>query len=161
MDWDNTTIPEGAEKPREIPPVGEYAFLIAKFKRATFQPKPGSSGKIKGSCPMAEFELFIGSSPENQYTVETRLIIHESCVGLMAAFARAIGQRKHGDGETKIDWSTVPQARGFCKVTHRTYKNASNEEKVAYDVKFCDPEETKLSKDIAAGVVNDPLDAPF
>jgi len=158
MDWDSPITTDGDR--RETPPQGEYAFKITGFKRGTFQPRQGSAGKIKTSCPQAELALEIAGRDKQVFTVEARVILHESCVGLLSAFARAIGQRKHGDAETIMRWNEVPGAEGFCKITHRTYLGGDGASKVAHDVKFCDPGETQLSKDIAAGSVEHPL-CPF
>ena len=158
MDYDTPIKTDGDQF--EIPPEGEYAFVINTFRRTVFQPRQGTKGKIKTSCPKPVFEMTIGNREGQTFNVEASLLLHESCIGLYAQFARAIGQRKHGDKETVVDWSKVPTSTGFCKVSHRTYVKADNSQGIAYDVKFCDPDVTQLSKDIAAGVVADPL-TPF
>jgi len=163
MGWDSP-IPRNAEDKNRgaIAPEGEYRFRITGFTRGTFQPNPDKKdAKIKHSCPQAELKLEVAGADGEKYEAEARVLLHESCVGILAAFARAIGQRKHGDAETVIDWSGVPGSEGACVIKHRKYMNKYGEQKTACDVSWKDPGDTQLDKDIKAGSVKDPFGAPF
>lgn len=128
LDWDSVIDQDGA--PFVLLDEGEYNFTIQEFKRAIF---PGSQ-KIQ-QCPKAELVLNI----ENITTVKTDLILAPQLMWKLAAFARSIGVKKHGESCT-IPWDSIVGYSGRCKIKHRSYIDKNGETKTANEVdSFLDP----------------------
>lgn len=128
LDWDSVIDQDGA--PFVLLDEGEYNFTIQEFKRAIF---PGSQ-KIQ-QCPKAELVLNI----ENLTTVKTDLILAPQLMWKLAAFARSIGVKKHGEA-CKIPWDSIVGYSGRCKIKHRSYVDKNGETKTANEVdSFLDP----------------------
>lgn len=128
LDWDSVIDQDGA--PFVLLDEGDYNFTIQEFKRAIF---PGSQ-KIQ-QCPKAELVLNI----ENITTVKTDLILAPQLMWKLAAFARSIGVKKHGEA-CKIPWDSIVGYSGRCKIKHRSYVDKNGETKTANEVdSFLDP----------------------
>lgn len=128
LDWDSVIDQDGA--PFVLLDEGEYNFTVQEFKRAIF---PGSQ-KIQ-QCPKAELVLNI----ENITTVKTDLILAPQLMWKLAAFARSIGVKKHGEA-CKIPWDSIVGYSGRCKIKHRSYVDKNGETKTANEVdSFLDP----------------------
>ena len=128
LDWDSVIDQDGA--PFVLLDEGEYNFTIQEFKRAIF---PGSQ-KIQ-QCPKAELVLNI----DNITTVKTDLILASQLMWKLAAFARSIGVKKHGESCT-IPWDSIVGRSGRCKIKHRSYIDKNGETKTANEVdSFLDP----------------------
>lgn len=128
LDWDSVIDQDGA--PFVLLDEGEYNFTVQEFKRAIF---PGSQ-KIQ-QCPKAELTLNI----ENVTTVKTDLILAPQLVWKIAAFARSIGVKKHGEACT-IPWDSIVGYSGRCKIKHRSYIDKNGESKTTNEVdSFLDP----------------------
>ena len=109
--WDDTI-----EKENEfiLLPEGEYAFRVASFERSRY---PGSD-KI-GPCNQAKIVLEV-ESPEGLASIRHNLFLHSKCEGLLCAFFRGIGQKKHGE-KLKMDWNKVMGSIGRAKIGIRIY----------------------------------------
>jgi hypothetical protein len=128
LDWDSVIDQDGAQF--VLLDEGEYSFTIQDFKRAIF---PGSQ-KIQ-QCPKAELTLDI----EGMTTVKTDLILAPQLMWKLAAFARSIGVKKHGEA-CKIPWDSIVGYSGRCKIKHRSYIDKNGESKTTNEVdSFLDP----------------------
>lgn len=128
LDWDSVIDQDGT--PFVLLDEGDYNFTIQNFKRAVY---PGSA-KIQ-QCPKAELTLDI----EGITTVKTDLILAPQLMWKLAAFARSIGVKKHGEA-CKIPWDSIVGYSGRCKIKHRSYVDKNGETKTANEVdSFLDP----------------------
>lgn len=117
-------------------PPGEYSFEIVNFSRARHQAKP--DGKIP-DCPKAVVTVRIYTSEGDKVDVKHNLYLHSRCEGMLCAFFRSIGLRKHGE-TFRPDWSRVIGSKGRCKISIREYVGSNGNKYKANDVKaFLDP----------------------
>lgn len=117
-------------------PPGEYSFEIVNFSRARHQAKP--DGKIP-DCPKAVVTVRIYTSEGDKVDVKHNLYLHSRCEGMLCAFFRSIGLRKHGE-VFRPDWSRVIGSKGRCKVSVREYVGNNGTKYKANDIKaFLDP----------------------
>lgn len=108
---------------------GDYPFEVLKFERGRYK-----GGEKLPACNMAKLSIEI----DGKTTVTHNLYLHSRTEGLLCAFFKAIGARKHGE-RVSMDWNKVVGEKGRCKVGVRTYKDKQyNEIK-----KFYDPEESQ------------------
>lgn len=122
---------------------GEYPFRVVKFERKRF----GGSAKLP-ACNQAALTLDVGDA-EASTTITHNLFLHSKTEGLLCAFFRSIGARKHGE-RIVMDWSKVPGATGRCKVGRREFAGKDGTMKQANQVeKFLDPGEAEA---VAASV---------
>jgi hypothetical protein len=116
---------------------GNYEFQVENFERKRF----AGSAKMSG-CWQAALNVTILKDGFKVKSIAHNLFLHEKCIGQLAAFARSIGQRKHGD-QKAINWQGVPGSRGWCHVGTRKYTNKDGEEKETNEItKFLDPPAT-------------------
>lgn len=140
--WDEGPI----EKPNEggeftVLPAGTYPFKVMKFERGRFE----GSAKM-GPCPKAIVTVEIDGGEAGSVSRAENLFLHEKCQGILSAFFRAIGHRKHGE-PLVMNWSRVIGARGTCKVGVREYDKKDGSGKAqANEVKaWLDPDDTPAS----------------
>ena len=120
-------------------PAGEYPFRVVSFTRARHE----GSAKLP-PCNKAVLEIDI-LDPATRVKVvgkikKHQLFLHRHTEGLLCAFFRSIGARKHGE-KLVMDWQSVPGAAGWCEVGQRPYKNKNGEDRVANEIKrFLDPD---------------------
>lgn len=116
-------------------PAGEYPFRVIGFERKRYQPKPGS--KLP-PCNEARLTLDIGDA-DNSTTVQHSLYLHTRTEGLLCAFFRAVGARKHGE-RVAMDWARVVGATGRCKLGVRDWTGQDGQARQSNQVeKFLDP----------------------
>ena len=101
---------------------GDYDFEILKFER----------GRSKGSertpsSPMAILSIKI-SNGANSTVITDYLTLHSKMEWRLSQFFRSIGQKKAGEAY-RMNWSSVPGAKGRCKVKIEKYTTDKGEER--------------------------------
>lgn len=142
MGWDDEWQADGTEF--VLAPAGDYDFEVTYLERGRHQPKPGGNGKLP-ECPKAEASLRIITAGE-QVTIKHNLFLHSRCEGMVSAFLRSIGRKKHGQA-VHPDWGTIVGARGRCKIGVREWTGQQGVMKSNEVKKFYDFDETKASTD--------------
>ena len=125
MGWDDVLEDDGQEF--VILPEGDYTFTVTGFERGTF---PG--GPVIPPCPKATVTLNIDNDL-GAAICKTDFFLYRTVEWRMAAFFRAIGQKKHGE-KARMDWNKVIGARGKAHFRPRTYTSKSGESRQANDV---------------------------
>ena len=135
LGWDDE-IQNDEAGAREVIPPGDYPFEIVDLKRERHFPKP--SGKLP-ECNKAVVTVRIYHAPGDSVDIPHNLFLHSRCEGMLCAFFKAIGHRKHGE-PLKPDWSRVVGSCGTCRVTTREYVNKDGQKGQSNDIKaFLDP----------------------
>lgn len=136
LGWDDVIEKESSFT---LLPAGEYDFTVKNFERGRYE--PGPEGKLP-PCNQATLTLEV-TDGEQTATLQHRLFLHSRCEGMLCEFFLAIGQRKHGE-PLKMNWPTVPGARGRCKIGIRTWKSRnSGEDMQSNEIKkFLEPIDT-------------------
>ena len=133
MGWDDILENDGQEF--VILPEGDYTFTVTGFERGQF---PG--GPKIPACPKATVTLSIDND-HGVATCRTDFFLYRTVEWRMAAFFRAIGQKKHGE-RLAMDWNRVVGSRGRAHFKPRTYTDRDGNERQANDVeRFYDWEE--------------------
>lgn len=113
---------------------GEYGFRVTGFERKRF----GGSYKLP-PCSQAALTLEVGSTATGKTTLVENLFLHSVTEGLLCAFFRAIGARKHGE-RMAMDWGSVVGKSGRCLIGIREWTGRDGEKKQSNEVKkFLDP----------------------
>jgi hypothetical protein len=116
-------------------PAGEYPFRVEGLERKRFE----GSAKLP-PCNEACLTVEVGDA-EASTTIQHRLYLHSKTEGLLCAFFRAIGARKHGE-RVVMDWGKVIGATGRCKVGVREWTAKDGGIKTSNQIeKFLDPAE--------------------
>lgn len=137
LKWDDQIEHDGSDW--TLLPVGEYPFRVVGFERKRYQPKPGA--KLP-ACNEACLTLEIGDA-DTSTTVQHSLYLHTRTEGLLCAFFRAIGARKHGE-RVVMDWAKVVGAVGRCKVRVDEWTGKDGQARQSNKVeKFLDPAEVE------------------
>lgn len=110
-------------------PPGEYPFRVVKYERKRFAGSP----KLP-SCNQIVLHLDVGDDNTGIAHVQNSLFLHSKTEGLLCAFFRAIGARKHGE-RMVMDWNTVAGATGRCKLGSRTWDAKDGSKKESNEVK--------------------------
>ena len=110
-------------------PPGEYPFRVIKYERKRF----AGSTKLP-SCNQIVLHLDVGDDNTGIAKVQNSLFLHSKTEGLLCAFFRAIGARKHGE-RMVMDWNTVAGATGRCKLGSRTWDAKDGSKKESNEVK--------------------------
>jgi hypothetical protein len=133
LGWNDTIENDGGEW--VLLPAGEYPFRVTAFERKRYNPKPGA--KLP-ACNMASVKLDVGDE-ENSTTIEHNLYLYSTQEGLLCAFFRAIGARKHGE-KVVMDWSKVVGATGRCVLKVETWTGRDGKEHESNKIaRFLDP----------------------
>jgi hypothetical protein len=128
LGWDDEIQNDGEEFTLLEP--GEYSFFVKSFEKKRF----AGSAKLP-PCNMATLKIRI----EDKATVEHNLYLHTKTEGLICAFFRAIGSRKHGE-RIVPDWSKVPGSSGRCVVEIREWTGRDGNVMKSNQIKkFLDP----------------------
>ena len=125
MGWDDVLENDGQEF--VILPEGDYTFTVTGFERGQF---PG--GPKIPACPKATVTLNIDND-QGVATCRTDFFLYRTVEWRMAAFFRAIGQKKHGE-KAKMDWNKVIGARGKAHFKPRPYTTKTGESRQVNDV---------------------------
>lgn len=125
MDWQDSIENDG--EAFILLDEGDYDFTVTKFSREQW---PGSA-KIP-PCPLAVVTLSV-ATPEGTANIRYQMQLYRTLEWKLAAFFRAIGQKKHGE-RMVMNWNAVEGAHGRCHVTQRTYVTQSGEERRTNDV---------------------------
>lgn len=127
MDWEDTIENDG--EGFVLLDEGDYDFTVSKFERAQWS----GSAKIP-SCPLAVVTLSV-STPEGTANIRYQMHLYRSMEWKLAAFFRAIGQKKHGE-RMVMNWGAVEGSHGRCHVTQRIYTNNAGELRKTNDVAY-------------------------
>lgn len=131
LGWDDEITSDGNEF--SLIPEGEYPFTVLGFERKRY---PG--GTKLPACNCAAIRVQIDGPDGPLGTVLTNLYLHERCAGLLSAFFRSIGQKKHGE-PLKPNWGALPGSQGRCRVKIRRFTKRDGSEGESNDVQFLDP----------------------
>ena len=112
MGWDDVLENDGQEF--IVLPEGDYTYTVTGFERGQF---PG--GPKIPPCPKATVTLSIDND-KGVATCKTDFFLYRTVEWRMAAFFRAIGQKKHGE-KAKMDWNKVVGSRGKAHFKPREY----------------------------------------
>lgn len=134
LGWDDP-ISDDEQGAFEVAPAGDYSFEIVNLSRERHTAKLG--GKIP-SCPKAVVTVRVYTVDGEKVDIKHNLFLHSRCEGMLCAFFRAVGLRKHGE-VFRPDWSRVIGSKGRCKVGIRQYDGNDGTKKKANDVTFLDP----------------------
>ena len=105
---------------------GDYDFIVESFSRSRFE----GSEKMS-ACNCADLKIRI-DTPAGPTFIKHRLYLHQKSEWALSAFFRCIGQKKK-DEPVRMNWNSVPGAKGRCKVGRRHYNdNEYNEVKKFY-----------------------------
>lgn len=131
LDWNDTIENDGGDF--TLLPEGVYPFRVTKFERARF-----SGSEKMPACNSAKLTIEVGDA-ENSTTITHNLYLHTKTEGLICAFFRAIGARKHGE-RVVMDWNKVVDSHGMCKVSIRKWKGKDGSDRESNEIKkFLDP----------------------
>lgn len=119
MEWDSAIESDG--KQFFILDEGDYNFTVTGFERGRY---PGSA-KIP-ACNKAALTLTIDMPDGQSATCKEDLILYRTLEWKLAAFFRAIGQKKSGE-RVVMDWNKVLGARGRAHFKPRTYVSNGTE----------------------------------
>ena len=100
---------------------GTYTFTVTGFERGRY---PGSA-KIP-ACNKASLTLTIDLPRGQTASCKEDLILYRTLEWKLAAFFRAIGQKKSGE-RVVMDWSKVLGSRGRAHFKPRTYTSNGSE----------------------------------
>ena len=119
---------------------GEYAFQVKTFERARF----GGGPKLP-ACNQAVLGIAILDDDGNELAMikKHNLFLHSKTEGMVCAFFRSIGARKHGEKIT-MDWNKVIGSRGRCVIENKEFdsnKNPGEKFKANQIKRFLDPVE--------------------
>ena len=119
MDWDSAIESDGQQF--IVLDEGDYTFTVTGFERGRY---PGSA-KIP-ACNKASLTLTIDLPGGQTASCKEDLILYRTLEWKLAAFFRAIGQKKSGE-RVVMDWSKVLGARGRAHFKPRTYTSNGSE----------------------------------
>lgn len=135
LGWDDP-ISDDSQGEFELVAPGEYAFEIVNLSRERHTAK--ADGKIP-NCPKAVVTLRVYTPDGDKADLRHNLFLHSRCEGMLCAFFRAIGHRKHGE-VLRPDWTRVIGSKGRCKVGVREFLGKDGEKKKSNEIKsFLDP----------------------
>ena len=96
----------------ELPAPGRYLFQVREVTRETYQ---GRAGRIP-SCPAARVALELTSEEGGAAgSVTDTLYLARSLEWRLSAFFRSLGRKQRGL-PYRMDWDTVPGARGVLEI---------------------------------------------
>lgn len=117
-------------------PAGVYEFEIVAKKIGRHEPKP--DGKLP-PCQKVELTVRVYGVDGEYNDIRHTLYMHRRLEGVLCAFFKAIGQRKHGEA-LKPRWEEVVGSSGRCKVAIHSWIGDDGKERQRNDVKaFLDP----------------------
>ncbi len=132
LGWDAEIENEGSEFVVAEP--GEYGFTVTSFERGRFE----GSAKMP-PCNMAKLSVKLDMPNGENCVIKHNLFLHSKTEWKLCEFFTAIGQRRHGE-KVAMNWNAVPNAKGRCKVSKRSFKGKDGSDKWANDIeKFLDP----------------------
>lgn len=135
LGWDDS-ISNDSQGDFEVAEPGQYAFEVVNLTRARHQAQAG--GKLP-DCPKAIITVRIYTKDGDKVDIKHNLFLHSRCEGMLCAFFRAVGQRKHGE-VLRPDWSRVIGSRGRCNIGVREYTGTDGQKHKANEVRsFLDP----------------------
>lgn len=127
LGWDDTIQKEAPEF--EPLPEGDYDFVVESFDRG----RHNGSEKLP-PCNKAILKLRVKSADGKKVTVTHNLFLHTITEGMLSAFFESIGQKKKGE-PLRMNWQTVPGAKGRLKLGIHKYVNKDGQERSSNDVK--------------------------
>jgi hypothetical protein len=146
-----------APKPLTVLSEGLYSFSVAKMEKKREDVK--NKGVSIGPCAIARLTLDVTHvATEETGNLEYDLVLETSRMFRVWEFFTCIGQRKHGDTQTKFapNWAKVVGATGLLLAKHNEGKKAKDDGTFPIFVniaKFLTEEDAeKLSKDVVDGV---------
>lgn len=138
--WDAILEDDGPEY--SLLPEGEYDFRVLSMERQRYQ-----GGTKLRPCPMAVLKVLITAPDGKSTVVNHRLYLESSVQGLLSAFFRSIGEKKHGQAVV-MNWARVVGGEGRCRVGIRVGNDGNQYNEIK---RFLDPEDSKSTAAPAAG----------
>ena len=100
---------------------GEYRFVV-KSKTNTISKGEKTAGAHQASLVLMVYDINDENYENRIGTAYDRLTLHDSTWGMVCAFFRAIGERKHGESIVP-KWDEVVGAPGKAVLYQDTYNN--------------------------------------
>lgn len=114
-------------------PEGNYPFEVVNLERRRF-----AGGAKLPPCNQATLTISLNGGDA---TVLHNLYLHTKTEGLLCAFFRAIGARKHGQSYA-MDWGIVRGKTGMCHVRIRKWTGRDGEGRESNEIAyFIDPDD--------------------
>ena len=131
--WDSTVPAEVEERSFEVPPIGEYNFMVADVEKTFSQ----SSGN-----PMLKVRLELQGADGSVFD---NLVLTENCMFKVVTFLESIGLKQKGEELKMSIGEAADKAKGLegrLKIKHELYKG-ENRAKVDH---YIIPEAKKAAK---------------
>jgi len=125
MNWDDTLESDGQEF--VLLPEGDYTFTVTGFERDRFAGKNDIP-----PCNRARLTLRIDNDL-GPATVRYDLLLYRPLEWKIAAFFRAIGQKKRGE-KVVMDWNRVQGARGRAHLRPKEFIGRSGDTRKTNEV---------------------------
>jgi len=103
---------------------GEYRFVV-KSKTNTISKGEKTAGAHQASLVLMVYDINDENYENRIGTAYDRLTLHDSTWGMVCAFFRAIGERKHGESIVP-KWDEVVGAPGKAVLYQDTYNNKTS-----------------------------------
>lgn len=111
MDWDDGISAEASKNEFNLPPVGEYGFIVDEFEK-TFS---------KSGNKMAKINIKLDESGQ-YFHVYDYLVLSSNMAWKLAQFFECIGLKKKDEPLDRMPWDKVLGASGRVKIKHETYE---------------------------------------
>lgn len=131
--WDSTVPAQVEERSFEVPPIGEYNFMVADVEKTFSQ----SSGN-----PMLKVRLELQGADGSVFD---NLVLTENCMFKVVTFLESIGLKQKGEELKMSIGEAADKAKGLegrLKIKHELYRG-ENRAKVAH---YIIPEAKKAAK---------------
>ena len=115
LGWDAEIEKEGSEF--VVAEAGDYNFTVVGFERSRFA---GSTKMPACNQAKLSLRLDIPGAP-GECVVKCNLFLHSKSEWKLCEFFTSIGLRQKGQRVT-MNWNAVPNAKGRCKVSKRSYE---------------------------------------
>lgn len=109
---------------------GIYPFIVTKFERGRYE-----GGDKIPPCNKAQITIEVDGGEQGTSMVDKDFLLHSKIEGILCAFFKCIGMRKHGE-PLRMDWPGTIGKRGYVKLKHREH----NDKKYNEIAEWIDPE---------------------
>lgn len=111
MDWDSGISAEASASEYELPPVGDYGFIVIEFEKTV-----SKSGK-----KMAKINIQLDDAGKKT-RIYDYLVLQENMAWKLASFFESLNLKKKGEPLTTMPWDKVLYAEGRVRIKHEIYE---------------------------------------
>lgn len=126
--WDDEIQKDGSAYTLLTP--GVYPFVVTKFERGRYE-----GGDKIPPCNKAQITIEVDGGEQGTTLVDRDFLLHSKIEGILCAFFKCLGMRKHGE-PLRMDWPGTIGKRGYVKLKHREH----NQNKYNEIAEWIDPE---------------------